>query len=100
MSDKEGELAHYYHKVERPGTMYADPSGEVFIILGGSTRVSGRWLEENPASVLSQGNIRRALLAWRKVRREKRKTIADPRSYVLAAAWDIQRARLKKYGHR
>jgi len=42
-SSKEGKPTHYVHMVKHKGTMYADPGGKFFVIVGGSTRVRD-WL--------------------------------------------------------
>lgn len=43
LSEKEGEPAHYVHKVKSPGVMYAGDG--FFLIVGGSTRVDD-WLRD------------------------------------------------------
>lgn len=98
LSDKEGELVEYFHRVDRPGVMYADPDGGFCVIVGGSTRIVGKWLEENPK--LSDGNIRRAFLSWKKLSVKARRKIEDPYQYVMGLGWKLQRARLVKFGHR
>lgn len=102
LSDKEGKLTHYRHEVRDPGTLYAHPRGEFFVLVGGSTRVRD-WLTEtrtNPASVLSRSNIERAIQSYLALTPRRRREITDVQGYLAGTAWTIQRARLKKYGHR
>lgn len=95
LSDKEGKPAHYYHKVRSPGVMYADPRGKFFVILGGSTRVRGRWLRENPSPArrqLSKENMSRAIRSYDRLTPADRRKVQDEISWILAEAWRIQKA--------
>jgi len=47
-STKEGEPVHYVHFVKRKGTLYGHPSGKMFLLVGGSTRIRDWLVEENP----------------------------------------------------
>ncbi len=101
ISRKEGgKPVHYVHEVDRPGMMYAHPEGKYFVIIGGSTKI-GRWLQEsNPVTVLSVGNLERAMEQFLRLTPATRRRIKDPRRYIAAVAWEIQRSRLGKLGHR
>lgn len=101
LSDKEGRLAHYYHEVDEPGTLYAHPNGEYFLLIGGSTKVR-EWLTENPrrGGRLSVGNINRALREFRKLPANVRDRLTDPKGFVAARAWRIQEERQHRLGHR
>jgi hypothetical protein len=98
-SDKEGDPAHYVHFVRRPGTMYAHPDGKLFMIVGGSTRIDD-WLRENPPGTLSAANIERATKQFQALTGRARQKVRDPRAYIAKVAWQLERGRVTKYGHR
>lgn len=100
MSDKEGRPTHYYHRVRRPGVMYADPRGGLFVIVGGSTRIRGRWLRENPPRRLSRSNLVRAIRAFEGLTPKQQKRVDDEVRWVLGTAWKIQRVRVRRRGTR
>lgn len=103
MSDKEGALTHYVHFTKRQPTLYGHPDGGLFVMAGGSTVIND-WLEENPAQAgsgrLIQANIDKAKQRYEELSPEAKSKVQDVSSWVYKVAWQIQRGRMKQFGHK
>lgn len=53
-----------------------------------------------PITRLSKGNIERARRSFRRLSARRKRSIRRPKAYVFKTAWNIQRRRVRKLGHR